>query len=124
MADIPVKLPLRRIYIGDTYEFLLKDFKDGDANPIDLSGYAIKMSIRQRNETGPVVHTVEIGSGFVVEDSVQNSGQKDALRCTISNTDTSKFKPGQHIFDIQFTKDNVVQTWFKDYIDVEQEVTQ
>lgn len=122
MAEIPVKLPLKRVYIGDTYEFLLKDFKDGDGNAIDLTTYSdITMTIRQRNESGSVVATLDLTSGFTIE-----GANNDQLRGTISAAVTKTFKPGQHIFDIQFTKDNptVVQTWFKDYLDVEQEVTQ
>jgi len=123
MAEIPVKLPLKRVYIGDTYEFLLKDFKDGDGNAIDLTQYSdIRMTIRQRNESGSVVATLTLSSGFVIE-----GVNKDQLRGTISAVVTKTFKPGQHIFDIQFTKEgspDIVQTWFKDYLDVEQEVTQ
>ena len=125
MAEIPVKLPLKRVYIGDTYEFLLKDFKDGDGAPIDLEQYSdIRMTIRQRNESGSVAATLTLSSGFVIE-----GANNDQLRGTISATVTKTFKPGQHIFDIQFTKEgnsdpDIVQTWFKDYLDVEQEVTQ
>jgi hypothetical protein len=136
MANIPVRLPLKDLYIGDTYEFVLIGFKQLDSQgsevPIDLTIYdEIKMSIRQRNERGPKVATLSTtgstisgsgssitGSGFRIE-----GDNDDELRGRITSEQTKGFRQGLYIFDIQFRRGDTIQTWFKDTINAEQEVT-
>lgn len=95
---------------GDSKEITLT-FNDGDDNPIDLSGYAIKMEIRMGGHYSPPVSTKQPGQGMVV------SG--NALTIQFTPTD-AVYKSSQSTwgYDIAFTSNDVTQHWIKGQITI------
>lgn len=114
-ADIQgcLNIPLIR---GDDKTITLT-FNDGDDNPIDLSGYTIRMEVRQGGGYSAVVSTKTPTEGMTV------SGNQLSI---IFEEDDAVYQRdyGTLSYDIAFTKDDVTQHWIKGQITITKSVTE
>lgn len=114
-ADIQgcLNIPLIR---GDDKELTLT-FNDGDDNPIDISGYTIRMEVRQGGSYSAVVSTKTPTEGMTV------SGNQLSI---VFEEDDAVYQRdyGTLSYDIAFTKDDVTQHWIKGQITITKSVTE
>jgi hypothetical protein len=114
-ADIQgcLNIPLVR---GDDKEFTLT-FTDGDSNPIDLTGYDIKMEVRQGGMSYAPVSVKQPGSGMGVNGNV--------LTLSFIETDAVYQRDyGILSYDIAFTSGGITQHWIKGQITITKSITE
>jgi hypothetical protein len=114
-ADIQgcLNIPLVR---GDDKEFTLT-FTDGDSNPIDLTGYDIKMEVRQGGSYSYVVSVKTPSEGMTV------SGNQLSV---IFEEDDAVYQRDYGIlsYDIAFTSGGITQHWIKGQITITKSITE
>lgn len=108
-----LNIPLIR---GDDKQFTLT-FTDGDNVPIDLSGYLIKMEIRQGGLSSPPIETKSPGEGITVSGNV--------MTIIIEENDAIYQRNyGTLSYDIAFTLNDITQHWIKGEIIITKSITE
>jgi hypothetical protein len=98
---------------GDTLNSMTFTMLDG-VTPINLTGYAIRMQIRN-SVNSIAVKTISIGSGIVVSSPASGVFVVSAFVCD--------FEVGLYVYDIEFTVGGVVKTYIKGELNITKAVT-
>lgn len=99
---------------GDSSETVLS-FKDDLNNPISLSGYSIKMDVKDsENVNGPAVISKSIGSGLVVDGHVLTIQFGD---------ETLELGSEVYFYDILFVSGNTKNRWVSGKLLIDKSVT-
>src|SRR5690606_27591629 len=101
---------------GDDKEITLT-FDDDGGNPIDLTGYDIKMEVRQGGSYSSVVSVKTPVNGIAVNGNQLSIvfGEDDAVY---------QRDYGALLYDIAFTKDDITQHWIKGQILITKSITE
>jgi hypothetical protein len=102
-TTIKVRLPYHRdweIYQGSYWSrwFI---YKDNNGNPIDLTGWTVKMDIRTK-KGGDLLYSLSVGSG------VTNGGANGTITFTLTIAQTTTLK-GSPVYDLVMTNAGATQ---------------
>ena len=108
-----LNIPLVR---GDDKELTLT-FTDGDSTPIDLTGYDIKMEVRQGGSYSSVVSVKTPSEGITV------SGNQLSI---VFGEDDAVYQRDYGVlsYDIAFTLADITQHWIKGQIIITKSITE
>ena len=97
---------------GTTFTRIFK-YKDEDGNPVDLTGYDVRMQIRSSYDSA-VLASLTSGSGdFVVSvppDAAEGVTDKNQIKLTISANNTAAYTFDQALYDIELESGTGVVT--------------
>jgi len=90
-----------------------------DSTPVNLTGYTLRMSIKNDRSSQFSLLTLTNGSGITITNA--SSGQ---FSITISASQTSRFPSGKHVFDVLAISPGGEQyTIFEGFLNVEEPIT-
>jgi hypothetical protein len=99
---------------GDTFDGVLFTMNIND-QPLDLTGYAIKMQLRV-DSAGPIVKDFEIGNGLTIIDALLGNFRFDEQIIDIPK--------GTYLYNIQFiSPSNKVKTYIEGQWVITQDIT-
>lgn len=88
---------------GTTFERIFK-YKDENGNPVDLTGYDVRMQIRSSYDSA-ILASLTSGSGdFVLSvpaDAASGVTDKNQIKLTISASHTAAYSFDQALYDIE-----------------------
>lgn len=111
---------------GTTFERIFK-YKDEDGNPLDLSGYDIRMQIRSSFDSAILANLTSGSGDFVISvpaDAAEGVTAKNQIKLTISASHTAAYTFDQARYDIELESTaGVVTRLLQGKIKLSREVT-
>jgi hypothetical protein len=103
---------------GQTFSRALV-WKDGDGEPIDLTGYAARMQIRRSKASPDVLFELTTGNGRIAID-----GAAGKVTLTITADESAAFTWRRGVYDLELeASDGVVRRLLEGAVEVNREVT-
>lgn len=92
-------------------------WKDGDKNPIDLTGYTAKLQMRESKEDTNVIYDSTTG------DDISLGGVAGTIDWTLTTAITTAFDFDHAFYDLELTKDNETTRFLEGRVYLSKEVT-
>ena len=97
---------------GTTFERIFK-YKDEDGNPVDLTGYDVRMQIRSSYDSAILANLTSGSGDFVISippDAAEGVTDKNQIKLTISASHTAAYTFDQALYDIELESETGVVT--------------
>tara|TARA_R110000737_G_scaffold51736_1_gene73227 strand:+ start:96 stop:473 length:378 start_codon:yes stop_codon:yes gene_type:complete len=98
---------------GTTFTRIFK-YKDEDGNPVDLTGYDVRMQIRSTYDSATLASLTSGSGDFVLSvpiDAISpHTTTKNQIKLTISATNTAAYNFDQALYDIELESETGVVT--------------
>ena len=97
---------------GTTFTRIFK-YKDEDGNPVDLTGYDVRMQIRSTYDSATLASLTSGSGDFVLSvppDAAEGVTDKNQIKLTISASHTAAYTFDQALYDIELESGTGVVT--------------
>lgn len=123
MSSIPSEYDFY-CYQGDTASFEITLQEADTETPIDLTGFKVKMMVKETQSQNEAYAVVNLSSDTIVDyGSIEKVDLEGKITVRIESIKTSILKPQTYYYDIQTSTSSEVKTWVKGKFIVKGEIT-